>query len=141
MQRSNDLPTAASSLLPWPRQYNVLIVDEHADEAELLQTLFEFEGHVAVTAQSGEDAVELANSRTFDIAYLDLKLNGTNGYALAEKLRQLSALSEIPFVAMSGTDHRTDGELELLHEFDYFLLKPVGIQQFLQPLKELAEQS
>ena len=138
MQHSNNFSNPVHTGLRWPRPFDVLIVDDHVDGAELLQMLFEFEGHRVAVAFSAEDALEMAKDKSFDAAYIDLKLNGMSGYTLASKLRKLTSIADIPFVAMSGTDHVTDDEVALLNRFDYFLLKPFGLQQLLVPLRELA---
>lgn len=138
MQHSNDFPPVRTTKLTKPIPLTVLVVDNYEDSAELLKAVFEYEGHSVATSPDSATALELAKTETFDAIYIDIKMGEANGYDLAASLREMPAYADTAFVALSAFDHSTPEQLAQLRDFDYFLLKPTGIQQILQPLIGIA---
>src|SRR5262245_16208988 len=67
--------TSSTSSLP-PR---LLIVDDDEQLAEALAHRFQRTGYQATLASTGEQGLELAGQRPFDIVLLDLHLPGVDG--------------------------------------------------------------
>jgi DNA-binding response OmpR family regulator len=65
----------------------VLVVDDHADTAELLATMVACLGHETRCAHSGADALRLARDFDPDLVLLDLQLPDVLGYELVQDLR------------------------------------------------------
>jgi CheY-like chemotaxis protein len=80
----------------------VLIVDDHADNARMLQTLLKQEGYVTRIASDGPTALEAARFSPPDVALLDLGLPGMGGNELAAELRRFSQLRDCRIVAVTG---------------------------------------
>lgn len=67
----------------------VLIIDDEADIRDVLAFELEHEGFDAVTAESGERALEVMRERRFDLAITDLKMPGMDGIATLEGLKSI----------------------------------------------------
>jgi CheY-like chemotaxis protein len=80
----------------------VLIVDDHADNARMLQTLLKQEGYATRIASDGPTALEAARFSPPDVALLDLGLPGMGGNELAAELRRISELRDCRIVAVTG---------------------------------------
>jgi CheY-like chemotaxis protein len=80
----------------------VLIVDDHADSARMLQTLLKQEGYATRIASDGPTALEAARISPPDVALVDLGLPGMGGNELAAELRRISELSDCRIVAVTG---------------------------------------
>ncbi len=65
-----------------------LVVDDDPDIRNLLKALLEFEKMEVVTASSGEEAMEIVQSRRFDLFILDLRLPKRHGAEIAYYLRR-----------------------------------------------------
>lgn len=119
-----------------PQQAMTLLV---VDDVDLIKDVFIdfFLGspHKVVTANTGEEALELVRSEQPDIVFMDLNLSGMDGRTVTRQIREDKALSTIPVVVMTG---------EILDEEDYrplfdgFLQKPFRLEQLLDLIDQYA---
>ncbi|MDR2391934.1 MAG: response regulator [Planctomycetota bacterium] len=65
-----------------------LVVDEDPDVRELLRALLEYEKMEVVEAVTGEEAMDIVQSRRFDLFILDLRLPKRHGAEIAYYLRR-----------------------------------------------------
>ena len=66
----------------------LLVVDDDAHIRNMLDVLLTLEGHDVVTAEDGEEALELlAGSDEFDAVVLDVMMPRMSGWEVAEQLR------------------------------------------------------
>ena len=78
---------------------SVLVVEDEPLIAMMLEDFLETLGHtVHATCESVGDAVVEADKGGFDVAILDVNLNGENVWPVAHKLRE----KQIPFVIATG---------------------------------------
>lgn len=81
------------------RSLRVLVVEDEMIVTMLLEDLLAELGHtVTATASHLEDAVRLAEVGGFDLAMLDLNINGKQTFPVAEVLRARG----VPFVFATG---------------------------------------
>ena len=105
----------------------VLIVDDEKVQRDLLQGFLEKEGYDVTSAESGEEAVELASSQGFEIALIDLKMPGMDGVATLRGLRQRNPeLAGIIMTAFASVDTAVSAMKEGAHEY---LTKPIDLTQ------------
>ena len=116
-------------------QTTVLVVEDEAQIARALQINLRVHGYDAVTAGSGEDALELAASRHMDIVVLDLGLPGMDG---VEVIRRLRAWTEVPIIVLSAR-HGSEDKVEALDAgADDYVTKPFGLEELLARLRAAA---
>ena len=102
----------------------VLIVEDEQHIADGLKFNLEAEGHQAVVAGSGEDALErvLHRREPYDVVILDVMLPGKDGFAVAAELR--AAGQYVPILMLTARGRPED----VLHGFeagaDDYLPKP-----------------
>jgi len=91
----NQLAVAASNLAG----LRVLVIEDESIVAMFLQdTLAEIGCEVIGLASRFDDAVEKAKSLAFDIAILDVNLNGRNTFTIADSLTE----RDVAFVVATG---------------------------------------
>ena len=118
-------PAVVASTAPHrtaPRR--VLVVDDNADAAEMIQALLSLHGHTVTVAHDAEAALELALQAAFDVALLDIGLPGMDGYQLARRLRGHDRTRHLRLVAVTGWGQDADKVLALDAGFDAHLTKP-----------------
>ena len=82
-----------------PEQRSILVVEDEPLIAMMLEDFLETLGHtVHASCDSVEDAIEATEKGGFDIAILDVNLNGETAWPVARKLRD----KRIPFVIATG---------------------------------------
>jgi CheY-like chemotaxis protein len=78
---------------------NILVVEDEPLIAMMLEDFLETLGHsVHASCDSVKEAVEQADKGGFDVAILDVNLNGESVWPVAHKLRE----KKIPFVIATG---------------------------------------
>jgi DNA-binding response OmpR family regulator len=78
----------------------ILIIDDEAPIREMLSLYLRKKGFDVATAMTGRSAVELLESQRFDLAILDVDLNGENGLDLLKHFK--SDYSQMAIVMLSG---------------------------------------
>ena len=71
------------------KDFRVLIVDDNRDLADNLAELLQQEGCSTTVVYTGEDAVAHALVESYDLAVLDIKLPGINGFEVLQAIRRL----------------------------------------------------
>jgi CheY-like chemotaxis protein len=100
----------------------ILVVDDNADAARMLNVLLRCEGHEARIAFDGPAAIEAATLFRPDVVLLDLTLPGMSGAEVATELRCLPELSACRLVAVTGHGEEC---LPSPSPFDHHFQKPV----------------
>jgi signal transduction histidine kinase/DNA-binding response OmpR family regulator len=84
---------------------SLLVVDDVDDNRFALTRRLAREGYKNVaTAADGEQALELLNSRPFDLVLLDIMMPKLNGYEVLGRMKADSRLRHIPVVMISAVD-------------------------------------
>jgi adenylate cyclase len=85
-----------------PDAYRILVVDDHESNRDLLSRRLVRDAHHVVTADSGENALDLVEREPFDLILLDLLMPGMSGYEVLERLKCDPRHSEIPVLMISA---------------------------------------
>ncbi|MGE5144348.1 MAG: protein kinase domain-containing protein [Acidobacteriota bacterium] len=101
-------PAAAAPAAPpapaAPSQARILIVDDGAENREVLRRRLEREGHAVEAAENGRRALELVAQRSFDLVLLDVLMPELDGYAVLDALKGSPATRDIPVIMISALD-------------------------------------
>jgi two-component system CheB/CheR fusion protein len=108
-----------------PLQEKVLIVDDNADAADSLATLFRLAGYQVQVAYDGLSGVTMATAFEPGVVLLDIGLPGLDGYAVARRLRDQDATRNSLLIAVSGYGQARDEARSAQAGFDRHLVKPV----------------
>jgi PAS domain S-box-containing protein len=106
------------------RDARVLVVDDEPQVLSILTEMLKRGGHTVTTAGSGEEALGVFAPGRFDVVLTDIGMSGTNGWRLAERIRQLDAEVGVLFVTGWGLHETERGQLRRLRVRSC-LFKPV----------------
>ena len=113
-----------------------LVVDDAPDVTEMLAMLLSYVGYETVAAFSAAEALEIAQTRQFDIIVSDIGMPGMNGYELAEALRRIPNYESVPMVAVTGFAMYDDRDRAFESGFNAFMTKPVNPLALLELLHQ-----
>ena len=83
----------------------LLVVDDIDDNRFALTRRLAREGYKNLTtAADGQEALELLNSRPFDLVLLDIMMPKLNGYEVLERMKADGGLRHIPVIMISAID-------------------------------------
>lgn len=118
----------------------ILIVDDEPGIRESLSGILEDEGYFALSAGSGEAAIDLLHSQSVEAILLDVWLPGIDGLAVLERIQAQCAASCPAVIMVSGhASIESAVRATKLGAFD-FLEKPLTIEKVLVVLKNALEQ-
>ena len=124
------LETAASS------QANVLVVEDDDETREMLCDLLTMKGYRVILAESGEKALTYLERDPIDLAVLDLRLPGMNGYDVCRRIRANDA-HYLPILMLTANNER-DGVVHGLQiGADDYLTKPFLPEELLSRIQAL----
>lgn len=111
----------------------VLIVDDNAEAAEMLQMLLEMQGYAVTVAASGEQGLLCDAHVRPHVICSDLNMPVMSGFEFARAVRAREPRREKFLIAMSGAGADATGQTEEAG-FDQRLVKPFSLDQILAPI-------
>jgi DNA-binding response OmpR family regulator len=106
------------------------------DEKELVSTLAErlsFRGVLVDWTASAREALEMAEKKPYDLAVLDVKMPGIDGFKLKRALQEKHPKMKFIFLTGHGSeDYYRVGSAETGSEF--YLVKPVQIENLIDKM-------
>jgi len=112
----------------------ILVVEDEAHIAEVVQSYLEREGHMVVWAASGEDALDDFDRRRPDLVLLDLNLPGISGEDVCRRIR---AGSDVPIIMLTARDGEEDLVQGLELGADDYLTKPFSPRELTARVRAL----
>ena len=114
-----------------------LAADDNPVNLLLLTRYIESMGGEAVTAENGQQALEICRDAPIDIAFLDVHMPVMNGLDAARGIRELYAEKKIPLVALTADVAEQNTRDIVQAGFDVHLTKPVTEAQIVATVQAL----
>jgi PleD family two-component response regulator len=107
----------------------ILIVEDDLDIAEMLERYFRDLGYAVLTANWGEDGVNICTAEHPDLVILDIRLPDVDGFEVARRIKANQRTRHIPIIFLTERRERSDRVRGLeLHAEDY-ITKPFDMQE------------
>lgn len=102
----------------------VLIVDDSPTEVHVLKTMLEKNGFETISANSGEEGIEVAKKEKPDVILMDIVMPGLNGFQATRQLTKGDETSSIPVIIVTTKDQQTDRVWGLRQGAKDYITKP-----------------
>jgi len=109
----------------------ILVVEDEADIAEVLQYNLELEGFQVDCASRGDEALETIRASTPDLILLDLMLPGVNGVELTQILKRDEETASIPLIMVTARGDEMDRIVGLELGADDYIPKPFSPRELV----------
>ena len=122
---------------PTESKYLILVVDDSADNLAVISLFLQHQGYRVVTANNGEDAVNVAAQTLPNVILMDINLPGLDGLGATRKIRETEALREVPVIAI--TAFGTEGFQRAAYDVGVagYLTKPIDLDRMHQLIARL----
>ena len=114
----------------------VLIVDDSPAQIFSLKKLVEDWGHEALTAENGDQALQIAREQLPNVILMDIVMPGMSGFQAARKLTKDQATHGIPVIFVSIRDGEADRVWGMRQGATAFVTKPVNPDKLLTAISE-----
>ena len=118
-------------------QSDVLIVDDNAQNAELLAAYLEPLGYQVRLAADGIDAMAQVAQAPPDIVLLDIMMPRMSGFEVCRRIKENPQTRDIPVVMVTALNELGDVERGVDSGADDFLSKPINKLELITRVKSL----
>jgi two-component system cell cycle response regulator len=109
----------------------ILVIEDNAENLELMSYLLTAFGHSTTLARNGEAGIVQARRQSPDLIVCDVHLPGVDGYSVVRALKGDAALNMIPIIAVSALAMVGDSEKGIAAGFDGYISKPIDPERFV----------
>lgn len=138
-------PAEPTSISPAPQSdtnktntadHTILLVEDNYFNQALAKIILQKLGYQVITANHGEQALQLANQHYISLVLMDIEMPGINGYETTQQLRQISNMAQTPIIAM--TAHQSDNIQQrcLQAGMNAMLTKPIDAASLARVLEQ-----
>ena len=117
---------------------NILIVEDEPDIQELLCAYLQEAGYGTAVAGDGVAALDLFQSRVFDLVLLDLMLPKIDGFGVCEVIRRQSQVPILMLTALDGEEQQLRG---FGLDIDDYVTKPFSMPVLLEKIRVILRRS
>ncbi len=115
----------------------ILIVEDDADIAEVIDYNLKKEGYHTVAVLNGEDAFSYAEKEKPDLIILDLMLPGIDGLEVCRNLRKNEITAHIPVIILTAKSQEIDKVVGLELGADDYMTKPFSPRELMARIKAI----
>src|SRR5687767_748716 len=116
-------------------QRKVLVIEDHPDSREMLETVLIDNGYTVITAADGLSGLDIAKAVRPDVIITNINMPNLDGREMIKQVRQMPELQHIPIVVLSAV--RTDDPEALIKVGATAVAsKPIELKRFLETLTE-----
>ncbi len=112
----------------------ILVVDDHSDLLELVELKLSNEGYTVYTAENGDDALDIAGSRSPDLILLDIMMPNMNGWEVCRRIRETS---DVPIIMVTAKGAAEDIVRGLNLGADEYITKPFSLNALAARIEAL----
>ena len=119
------------------QRYSILWADDEIDLLKPHILFLQQRGYDITPVNNGSEAVELSESRNFDVVFLDEHMPGMSGLEALGHIK--SAKPNIPVVMITKNEEEQIMEEAIGSKIDDYLIKPINPSQILLSIKKILD--
>jgi len=113
----------------------VLVVDDEQNFLALLHWLLSSRGYAVHTVASAEEALQVVETKSFDVALVDIRMGPMDGLALLDELKR--RMPTVHVVIMTAFPSVNAIKQSFAKGASAFLTKPVDLKELLNTIQGL----
>lgn len=115
----------------------ILVVEDEAGIARMVQVLLEARGFSTIVTHSGSEALQRLADHPVDLVLLDVMMPGMDGYEVCRRLKADERWRHLPVVMLTAKDTSRDMVLGLEIGADDYITKPFNTDELIARIKVL----
>lgn len=113
-----------------PKTIRALVVDDSVVIRRLMSIVLDKMGLGADYVDNGIKALSMLQDETYDIVFLDIMMDGMDGYKVCKLIKSDEKTRDIPVIMLTSRDGRIDKIRGKMAGADHYLTKPVKMSEF-----------
>jgi DNA-binding NarL/FixJ family response regulator len=119
----------------------LLLIDDDPNLILLVKDYLEFRGYEVITAENGQEALEVLDQDTPDMIICDVMMPQMDGYSLVEHVRKNPRTSWIPVLFLSAKGQSQDRVKGLNTGADVYMVKPFEPEELVAQVESSLKQA
>jgi two-component system cell cycle response regulator DivK len=119
--------------------HTILLVEDNEMNRDMLSRRLERKGFRVLTAEDGQQGVDLAMQEQPDLILMDMSLPVLDGWGATRLLKSTSETKDIPIIALTAHAMAKDKEEAYQAGCDDFDTKPVELSRLLEKISAALE--
>ncbi|MEM9007096.1 MAG: response regulator, partial [Cyanobacteria bacterium P01_F01_bin.86] len=115
----------------------ILLAEDNEATTKTVSRYLRAKGYCVIVANTGQDAITLAQSRHPDLILMDIQMPGMDGLEATHQIRRDPSLVKVPVLAMTALAMTGDRERCLAAGANDYLRKPVKLQELVATIQRL----
>lgn len=115
--------------------FHILVVDDDKNTRLLFRAVLENAGYTVMTANDGEEALNVMDKEHIDLVVLDIMMPNMDGYEFTKLLREEQ--NNLPILMVSAKQLPADKHKGFLVGTDDYMTKPIDDEEMLYRIKAL----
>jgi CheY-like chemotaxis protein len=115
----------------------ILVAEDERDIRDLIAFTLRFAGYEVITANNGEEAVQLTRETIPDLVLTDVRMPKMTGYEACRLIKAEPATQHIPVVFLSAKGQEAEVQSGLDAGGEEYLLKPFAPDQLTRRVAEI----
>jgi CheY-like chemotaxis protein len=112
-----------------PGRARILVADDDVTLVRILETVLAGDGYDVDPAYDGQDAVQKAMSRTYDLVLMDILMPHLDGITACRQLRATERYRSTPFIVLTARTRQDDMTEAFTAGFTDYIRKPFALPQ------------
>lgn len=115
----------------------ILVVDDDTDLLKMLKLRIEAEEFEFMSAQDGQEMLDLIKVKRPDVILLDLVLPKVDGYSALREMRAQDEFKDVPVIVLTAKEKKKVGDLFALENIAFFVEKPFEAADLLRKIRSV----
>jgi CheY-like chemotaxis protein len=115
----------------------ILIAEDERDIRDLIAFTLRFAGYEVLTANNGEEAVQMTEKEMPDLVLTDVRMPKMTGYEACKQIKANPKTQHIPVVFLSAKGQEAEVQSGMAAGADEYLLKPFAPDQLTRKVAEI----
>ena len=118
----------------------ILVVDDSKTALFMVTTILKKEPYELITAQDGQQAVEVAAAQQPDLILMDVIMPRMTGFEACRELKQREDTKAIPVILVTTRGEEANVETGFESGCNDYVTKPINAQELLAKVRDLVAQ-
>ncbi len=115
----------------------IIVVEDDRDINNLISYNLQRQGYRVISVYDGPQAQEIFKKELFDVAILDIRLPGIDGFQLCRQIKSNPSCFNTFVIMLTAKTASEDKLYAHILGADNYLAKPFSVQELLRRIKEL----
>ena len=120
-------------------QWRVLVIEDEADNTEVIREMFEYNAINSWSAATAEEALQMIPEVQPNLFVVDLALPGMDGWGFLQTVREDTATANVPAVAITAYHSINVARQAIEAGFAAYFPKPIDTTSFVRELARILD--